>query len=76
MNTSWKDYLAAIMDTGMTQPDIAKAIGRRQSTISDICCGTTTDPHCSLGFALIALGKKRGVKGAPDHRSYERNTKK
>lgn len=60
----------------MTQVQVAQAIGCGQSTISDIYSGKTTDPRCSVGLALMALGKKKRIKGTPDHTTVTRKRKK
>lgn len=73
---TWKTYLSAIMDTGLTQTQVADAIGRRQSTISDIYSGKTTDPRSSIGLALISLGKRLRVSGAPEYPVKLRSRKK
>lgn len=72
----WNAYLAAIMDKGMTQVQVAEAIGCRQGTISAILSGKTTDPRYSIGMGLIALGRKKRVKGVPDHTGIVRSRKK
>lgn len=52
----WKDIIAAIQASrGWTQPQIAKATGCAQTTISDLATGKTTEPRYSLGQALLEL---------------------
>lgn len=58
----WKDYIAAIAETGVSQSQIAKKAGCGQATISDLASGKTQEPRHSLGVALVRLGKQRGVK--------------
>lgn len=44
---------------GWTQPQIAKAAGCGQATISDLATGKTTEPRFGLGKVLLALRDKR-----------------
>lgn len=61
----WKDYLAALADLGLTQKQLADEAGCGQATISDIASGKTRDPRSSIGFALIAIGQRLGIKETP-----------
>ncbi|QIL72293.1 helix-turn-helix transcriptional regulator [Diaphorobacter sp. HDW4B] len=61
----WKDYIAAIAERGLTQKQLADKAGCGQATISDIASGKTRDPRSSIGFALIRIGKRLGIKANP-----------
>lgn len=59
----WKNIIAEIQSRqGWTQPQIAKAAGCAQATISDLATGKTTEPRFALGQVLIALSKKPARK--------------
>lgn len=58
----WKDYIAAIAETGVSQSQIAKKAGCGQATISDLASGKTQEPRHSLGVALVRFGKQQGIK--------------
>lgn len=47
---------------GWTQPQIAKAAGCGQATISDLATGKTTEPRFGLGKVLLALRDKRPIE--------------
>jgi len=50
-----------LLKSGMTQVQIAAAIGCSQPSVSDIATGKTSDPALSIGLALIDLAKKQGI---------------
>lgn len=55
---NWKNVIADIQRHGqMTQPQIAKAVGCSQTTVSELSIGKSKDrqPNYQLGAALIAL---------------------
>lgn len=57
----WQKLISELIDSGMTQSEIAEAAGTKQASISDIYRGVTQDPRSSTGIALIDLAKKRKV---------------
>lgn len=61
----WKDYIAAIIETGLTQKQLAQQAGCGQATISDIASGKTRDPRSSIGLAIWRVGKRLGIKAVP-----------
>lgn len=56
---NWPGLIRALLDSGVTQPQLAEAAGCGQSTISDLLRGKTTDPRTSTGLALIRMGNSR-----------------
>ena len=55
---NWKTVIADIQRHGqMTQPQIAKAVGCSQTTVSELSIGKSKDrqPNYQLGAALLAL---------------------
>lgn len=59
----WKNVIAEIQSRqGWTQPQIAKAAGCAQATISDLATGKTSEPRFALGQVLLALSKKPSRK--------------
>lgn len=58
----WKDYVAEIINKGLSQSQLAKRAGCGQATISDLVSGRTQEPRYSLGVALMRIGKSQGVK--------------
>lgn len=75
-NTPWSEYLQNILDTGMTQHQVAAHVGCCQAVVSAIFSGKTTDPHYSIGIGLVVLGRKRRVKGIPTNIGIVRSRKK
>lgn len=61
----WNDYIAAIIDKGLTQKQLAQKAGCGQATISDIASGKTRDPRSSIGLAILGVGKRLGIKAIP-----------
>lgn len=57
----WQKLISDLIDSGLTQNEIAEAAGTKQASISDIYRGITQDPRSSTGIALIDLAKKRKV---------------
>lgn len=57
----WKKLISEIIESGLTQVEIAKVVACGQTTISELLRGETKDPRSSVGLALIALAKARGV---------------
>ena len=59
----WKNVIADIQARqGLTQPQIAKAAGCAQATISDLATGKTAEPRFSLGQVLLAMSRKPARK--------------
>ena len=59
---NWKNIISHLSDSGLTQAEIAKAVGCSQTTISELYRIDEHDPRSSVGFALVALLKKRGIR--------------
>jgi hypothetical protein len=57
----WPQIIRALVEDGLTQPEIARLCECGQSTISDLLRGETTDPRTSTGLLLLGLAKMRGV---------------
>lgn len=59
MNSSpsvdWPRVVRDLVVAGYTQSAIAKDCSCRQSSISDLACGRTTEPRYSIGAALLKL---------------------
>ena len=55
----WPDLVRQLIDSGLTQPQLAAAVGCGQSTISDLLKGKTTDPRASTGLALLRMRDAR-----------------
>lgn len=56
---NWKNLIEEIQaSTGMSQADIGKHVGTRQSTISSFVIGAASEPGYALGAKLIKLHKK------------------
>jgi transcriptional regulator with XRE-family HTH domain len=56
----WKQTIKDIKThRGMTQVQIASAVGCAQATISGLELGTTNQPNYTLGVALLKLLPKR-----------------
>lgn len=60
----WNKIVAEIKETGLTQAQIADAIGVSAGTLSEICSGKVSEPKWSRGDALIALHAERVTKRA------------
>ena len=62
----WKNVISDIQTRqGLTQPQIAKAAGCAQATISDLATGKTNEPRFALGQVLLALSKKQPRRAKP-----------
>jgi len=59
---TWKDYIAALAEKGVSQSQLAKQVGCGQATISDLASGKTREPRHSLGLALLKAGECHGVQ--------------
>lgn len=62
--TFWSFLVAQLVESGLTQVEIAKSVECGQTTISELFRGETEDPRSSVGLALISLAKKRGLSVA------------
>lgn len=51
----WKQIIAEIQESGLSQPQIAERCKCAQATISDLSRGKTEDPRDSIGQALREL---------------------
>ena len=58
---NWKQLTSDLIQSGLTQAEIAKAIGCGQTTISELQTGKTDNPRSSVGLALIALANSKGI---------------
>lgn len=58
----WSAVVKALVDSGLTQPQIAEACACGQSTISDILNKRTVDPRVSLALKLLRMALHRGLK--------------
>jgi transcriptional regulator with XRE-family HTH domain len=63
----WKNYIAEIVQKGLSQSQIAIRAGCGQTTISDLASGKTQEPRYSLGVALLQIGESCGIS-APEVR--------
>lgn len=57
----WQNLIKSLVESGLTQIEIAEATGSTQATISDIQRGITKDPRSSIGLSLLAIAKRRGI---------------
>lgn len=55
----WKRLLSDLTSAGLTQAEIALAVGVTQSSISDLARGTTTRPSFELGNKLVQFHARR-----------------
>lgn len=60
----WNKIVAEIKETGLTQAQIADAIGVSAGTLSEICSGKVSEPKWSRGDALIAIHAERVTQRA------------
>lgn len=51
----WKQIIADLVARGLSQPQIAKACGCSQSTVSALLNGQQAQPRYELGKCLLAL---------------------
>ena len=56
----WKSLITDILRSGMTQTEVAKAIGISQASVSDIYRGVVSDPKASIADAIRLLHSNRG----------------
>lgn len=52
---NWKNLIAELIATGMTQPEIAARCGCGQTTVSELARGVTAEPRWALGEKLKKL---------------------
>ena len=64
---NWKTLIAELIASGMTQAEIAARCGCKQTTVSELFRGITTDPRYALGEKLKKLhaAKKRSANRQP-----------
>ena len=55
---NWTELLRDLSSTGLTQVEIAAAVGAHQSTISDLARGKTATPSFEIGDKLRDLHKR------------------
>lgn len=55
---NWKNLIADLIASGMTQVQIATKAGCSQASISELQTGKTAQPNYAIGSALVALHKK------------------
>jgi transcriptional regulator with XRE-family HTH domain len=60
----WNKIVAEIKETGLTQAQIADAIGVSAGTLSEICSGKVSEPKWSRGDALLAIHAERVTQRA------------
>jgi predicted transcriptional regulator len=61
----WQEIIKDILGSGMTQVQLAKAVGVSQAVIHDIYAGKRAgDPQWRHGQALIALHRRRRKSAA------------
>jgi transcriptional regulator with XRE-family HTH domain len=51
----WKKLIAELIASGMTQVEIASRCGCKQTTVSELMRGVTTEPRYALGEKLRKL---------------------
>lgn len=68
----WKDFIAKLIDSGLTQVQIAAEAGCGQNTVSDLFTGKTGEPRGTLALALLRVGERHGVKPEGVMRRTER----
>lgn len=56
---NWNEVVADIKATGMTQAEIAEAVGIAAGTLSELCNGKVIEPKWSKGQAILALHAER-----------------
>jgi DNA transposition AAA+ family ATPase len=54
----WKNTIADLQHSGLTQAQIAKEIGVGQSTVAELLSGAQKDVKWAIGNRLMALHKK------------------
>lgn len=63
----WKQIVADIQASGVSQVQIAEACGCSQATVSELATGKNCDPRASIALRVLQLHKKalRRRKDAP-----------
>ena len=61
---NWKQIISDIIDSGLSEQEIAAIVGTTQPTINRIKTGVVNQPKYEMGVALVALHKKHGRKAA------------
>lgn len=56
---SWSEVARAVIDSGVTQPQLARLLQCGQSTLSDLLSGATREPRAGVGLALLRLALER-----------------
>lgn len=56
---NWTQIIQDLIDSGMTQVQIAESVNSGQSHISCLYCGSRKSPGWQLGDALLRLHKER-----------------
>lgn len=59
-----KKVIEKLIESGLTQMELAKIAGCSQPTISEIASGKTKSPSVRIAVALIGECKKRKIKCA------------
>ena len=62
MDKNINEMVQELIASGMTQSEIAKAIGRPQPTISEVFSGKQTDMHYMKGAKKLELLYKKMIK--------------
>jgi len=57
----WRAVMAGLKRAGITQPEIALALGCGQATLSDMARGKTQDPRFMLAAGLLRMAEQHGV---------------
>lgn len=59
----WKIIIADVQKrTGLTQSEIARAVGCGQATVNGLANGKTNQPSYALGVAILSLKPKRKAR--------------
>lgn len=60
----WQKLIRDVLQTGMTQREVAIAVGVGDSTISELLSGKLKDMYWARGDALLRLHATRTAKAA------------
>lgn len=60
----WNKIVAEIKEAGLTQAQIADAVGVSAGTLSELCSGKVSEPKWSRGDALLSLHAEKVTKQA------------
>lgn len=60
----WKKLISEILASGMTQMEVAAALGISQASVSDIYRGIVLDPKVSIADGIRALHAERCKEAA------------